>query len=359
MHTASVERHAIRKPDPWFLCLILFVPLIVSGQETGSSVADYLATQKAKLQAQLAKDKEREAKAQSALDQARHALASAEGSGDAEAAQIARQAVKIAEGALSKAQAQSQQTIYRIKLTQRALDNLPPEDAVDRLADRVLSWYGEKISEQVDNEFVRDPGFVADHEQVKRLVGLVERLQKLSSRPDDRLPIKILKGNQVEMMAGATRTTIYVEKAYLDLNPSDDELMFVLGHELTHAQRDHIAKHVLKQKGESALNRLQNIDASDPEVKEIINQAALAARMSDYSKAQEKEADLVGAQLAIGAGASTNGIRDALDRMQRWYAAGTAMYDEPRRKLELLTADHPTPPQRRQYLEEALGIKLR
>jgi hypothetical protein len=382
--SAAVRAFAPSQPQG-LRCNELFakvLPHLVSGDGTANAIAERLAARadatrrdyalalpRAKLEMLLARALEERAngerllaKAQRERKEAEQILALAkEDPADSDNKLViderAPRAIKEAKAAEAAAELAIRRAQQRIRATERAIANLPPDDSVDRVEEDVLSWYGERISKQVDDECARNPGFVDDAMEAARLATIIGRLRAVSLRPAETLTVRILKSDSVNQVAAATGTFIYVEQAYLNLKPSDDELLFVLGHELAHAQLSHAIKHELRRRGEEALNRLQPLDATRPGAKEFIHEMAVRARMSDYDKSQESQADLIGAELALGAGGSPRGISDALDRIQAWETASAAdprvPHDAAHQSLWRLTADHPAAKDRRLALEEA------
>ncbi|MDO8349208.1 MAG: M48 family metalloprotease [Planctomycetota bacterium] len=249
----------------------------------------------------------------------------------------------------------------RIRLVERALANLP---AAPHPNEGVMWRLGQFFGLQYDEQIEKERGFVADKEQEDRLNAILLRLKQRSVRPDQPLEVKILAGSEISVVALATQTCVYVEKSYLDLKPTDDELLFVIGHELAHSQLGHGARKVVTHLEQRLLESIQGAEAGDARVDAAIHAAAINARMSGPVQELEQEADLVGAQIAIAAGADVRGLRDLIHRMERWESEEHAdrvargVGDAAHEALRKLIASHPAASRRRAYLEESIGTKL-
>ncbi len=111
---------------------------------------------------------------------------------------------------------------------------------------------------------------------------------------------------------------------------SDDELAFVLGHEIEHIDHYHAAERV---QIEAQLHKM-NLDV-------IIAAAQIPLDLwqAGYSKDEEFEADREGLRLAVAAGYSPQGAIDSLNRFLRWDREYVAHSDEPAEALSRLAVD--------------------
>jgi predicted Zn-dependent protease len=99
---------------------------------------------------------------------------------------------------------------------------------------------------------------------------------------------------------------VFIGQGLLDQMTSEDELAFVLGHEIEHIDHYHAAERV---QIEARLNKL-NLD-----VVAAVAQIPISLWQAGYSKEQEFEADREGLRLASAAGYSPRG---AVNMLQRW-----------------------------------------
>lgn len=195
---------------------------------------------------------------------------------------------------------------------------------------------------------------VIDPDGEARVSRLVERIKALSPYPDD--PVKVrLYGSPKDPAtdygmsrfdAFSTSDTIFFNTGFLDRKPTDDEILFVAGHELGHIQRDHYAGYLGSIRREEMVDRGRTLlgareVSSNPEVAEAIRQV----RMHDLNYSQELEAERFGTTMALAAGAKLDALRDR-------YARGMAN-ENPRSAATEQAADHP---QFRRYYEEQKKI---
>ena len=301
----------------------------------------------------------------------------------------AEQAMAKDRGALAKIDEHLALVNRRIGLTVRAIQNLAPEQggpaqsssaearrsAITRLANalrctdpeapdlrdvsrlKLLATGDDVCSRRFDELSGEEYGFLNDPVLHGRLETIVAHLQVRSNGTNAPVAVRILR--ECSGLGGgafSTATTIYVDQCYLKQRPSDDELTFVFAHELAHVQLQHVNLAYLHVTSDTAIR-------GEPSSTEAI---------ADYTRDQELEADLLGAELALAAGASPVGIRDALwriaaerDEMER---NRLRSMNEKQRKLyesdiarighDRLTASHPGPEDRLKALESVLGSRF-
>ena len=146
-----------------------------------------------------------------------------------------------------------------------------------------------------------------NHPDLVRLRGIAARMLPIAPRWNERArnwqwEVNLLGSAQVNAfcMPGGKIAVYY--GLLKSLNPSDDELAIVMGHEIAHAllehSRERIAKDQLTQMGAGVLSSLLNLG-------QIGNTAlGLGANMLSlkFSRGDESEADKVGLELAARAG---------------------------------------------------------
>jgi predicted Zn-dependent protease len=136
--------------------------------------------------------------------------------------------------------------------------------------------------------------------------------------------------------------------------------MFVLSHEIAHTELDHSAFGVAREIGLTVKDVLSTpeVDARDPRVRAAIRKVGRQIVNSPFLKANERDADVLGAQIAMDAGVSPAGIKTAMDRIAAIHAARSTPAGEPGRRLDGLTASHPDPTERLRALEAVLGPRF-
>ncbi len=256
----------------------------------------------------------------------------------------------------------------RLSPTESLGDNLPgfiPE-SIGRARWAFSLWLGEKIDREEENTY----GFYNGPALKQKLHRVISRLKQVSLRPRDPGQFRILNTGDPEIIAEASSSTIYFGKAYLDLPPSEDELMFVAAHEIAHVEMNHTfskAANVTGVRIRELLHTIKNritssllsLDSREPG--ESFRETQNKIDWGLYSQAREREADLWGARIALAAGASPQGIKDTLDRFQasrerfKFMFQGRSSADN---TIDTQTLTHPLPLTRLEYLEQALGPRF-
>ena len=284
----------------------------------------------------------------------------------------ADRALTLAREALAKIDERIRLADLRIRMTLRSLQYLKPEQGGVTKASPSIDEPRRELNRQADCEnegryadgyYGSEYGFVTDPILVSRLTSLVNRLQLLSPRPDVPITVRVL-ADESRLGAFATANTVFFDKAYLDRSPSESELMFTAAHELAHIQLGHFSETIIKS--EQDKQRLEEQFAKEfgsegskalgKRSKEVL----LKMRTGLWEQRQEEAADLLGAQQALEAGASPQGIYEAMLQMDAdekafWQKNGVAQ-DIQRYKDSL--RDHPKPLDRLKALEAVLGEKF-
>lgn len=163
-------------------------------------------------------------------------------------------------------------------------------------------------------------------------LGRVEKIgfkvASVSDRQNVRYEFHILDNkelNAVSLPGGF----IYINKGLLD-KLNDDELAFVLGHEIGHVAAKHAVK---KLQANLAFDLLMNIALSATHAGQL-NGAASAARATGtaynlinlgYSRKDEYFADLLGLKYAFKAGFSPKGAISALEKIKKEESGGVRL----------------------------------
>lgn len=237
------------------------------------------------------------------------------------------------------------------------------------IAERLAHMYEMPVAEKHDREYYQiveqEYGFSDDPVLKERVERLTERVRALSPYPDEPSRVRIvdrpadpnLAGGLYRAPAVCTSDTIYFGIEYLEKNPSDDEIMFIAGHEMAHVQRGHHAKYILSQKlvshtvSPDDLIDWDNTTLSDEQIQSI-RQAAYDGALHDLNHEQELEADRLGFFMAISAGAKPGAIREAFDDVS------SRRVGQPRSaadRLDDLTSTHPEDADRVEQIRRIYG----
>ncbi|MCX8107488.1 MAG: M48 family metalloprotease, partial [Verrucomicrobiae bacterium] len=114
---------------------------------------------------------------------------------------------------------------------------------------------------------------------------------------------------------------VFLSTSVLDLcNRYQDEVAFVLGHEMAHVIRGHASDRFLQ---ESVLKILTARLGESPPLGELVKQTALRLLTNSYSQECEFEADELGSRLAYAAGHHPLASTRLLDRLQQMHSQQT------------------------------------
>jgi predicted Zn-dependent protease len=127
------------------------------------------------------------------------------------------------------------------------------------------------------------------------------------------------------------------------LDPTDDELAQVIGHEISHALANHTAERMSVALATSAGVTLAGVLSEDAQA--TMSVAAIAAALAvqlPNSRASESEADQIGIELAAKAGYNPNAAVTLWQKMERVSGGGSPQF----------MSTHPSPGNRQQRLAE-------
>jgi predicted Zn-dependent protease len=147
---------------------------------------------------------------------------------------------------------------------------------------------------------------------------------------------------------------VFVGQGLLDQMTSEDELAFVLGHEIEHIDHYHAVERV---QVEAQLHKV------DLDIVAAVAQIPIGLWQAGYSKDQEFEADREGLRIAVAAGYSPQGavkMTARLAALQREYVihAETPTGELSQLAVEGLTGyfrTHPLPSERREQIDEVIS----
>lgn len=170
-----------------------------------------------------------------------------------------------------------------------------------------------RIGDELASRYVAaEPPHTAEMRAMEKYVGEVG--VRVASRAQRRLPYRfhlIADANLINAFA-LPGGHVFVGQGLLDQMTSEDELAFVLGHEIEHIDHRHAAERV---QIEAQLRKL-NLD-----VVAAVAEIPLSLWQAGYSKDEELEADREGLRVASAAGYSARG---AVVLFERW----TQLYRE-------------------------------
>lgn len=175
------------------------------------------------------------------------------------------------------------------------------------------------LGKNVAAELTKTHSLETDKNTVDRAQRIGARLSAVTDRKDLDYKFYVLTDkelNSVSLPGGF----IYVNRGLMDaLN--DDELAFVLGHELGHEAARHIVKKLQANMAyqlliDIAFARTTNTQALSQSVNMVYNLVELG-----YSREDEYEADRLGAKYAFKGGFNPNASLSALEKLKRYETA--------------------------------------
>ena len=199
------------------------------------------------------------------------------------------------------------------------------------------------------SKIVADPAI----EKYVNRVGLWVALQ--GSRPD--LPWRFAVLDNPNVNAFATPGGyVFITRGLLERMTSEAELAGALGHEIAHVEKMHHLKAMKKDARLKLLGRgvghvaKKNTDAEEMERLSKVGTVAKGLYARGLDKADEFEADRIGAVLAARAGYDPYGLAQVLQTLDAVTGDTT--------KFALLFKTHPKPADRLAQLDKALGAQL-
>jgi len=203
---------------------------------------------------------------------------------------------------------------------------------------------GRRLSKKVEEEFklCKDPQYL------ERLYKVAERLVKVQSREDIVYHFDILDKDDINAFT-LPGGYIYVFKGLMEFIKSDDELAFVLGHEIAH----NVAKHAIKKLQGYLGSQLLLVLSTQAKSAGFIQGMELALRsiFSSYSREDEFLADKLGVQYAKEAGYNPCASIEFLMRLHSY------QMKQPSKSISYFRT-HPYIPQRISALKKELGLPL-
>ncbi|MGO9340688.1 MAG: M48 family metalloprotease [Terracidiphilus sp.] len=147
---------------------------------------------------------------------------------------------------------------------------------------------------------------------------------------------------------------VFVGQGLLDQMTSEDELAFVLGHEVEHIDHYHAVERVQIEA------QLKNLDL---DIVAAIAQIPMSLWQAGYSKQQEFEADREGLRIAAAAGYSPQGAVNLLERWTKLHNEFVIHSETPTDELSQLAIDglsgyfrtHPLPSERLEQVSEVIA----
>jgi hypothetical protein len=201
-----------------------------------------------------------------------------------------------------------------------------------------------EIGKEVAKELERQYGVWDDPQQSRRVERIGRSLVAVCDRKDMPYTFKILNERKELNAVTAPGGFIYITRALLEALDNDDELAFVLGHEIGHVCGDHIRKQLSQAMAGSLL--LDWLTGGASRWVQIGTDLMFALYQRGYSRQHERDADARGVRYMKAAGYNPIAAITALKKLGM----------ERHRGINKWFATHPDVPERIQRIGEMLGV---
>ncbi len=199
---------------------------------------------------------------------------------------------------------------------------------------------GKEVAAQLEKEY----GVWDDPEQTRRLERIGKSLVAVCERKDMPYTFKILNEKKELNAMTAPGGFIYITRALLEALESDDEIAFVLGHEIGHVTGDHIRKQLSQAIAASIL--LDILTARSSQLVRIGSDIMFSLYQSGYSRQHERDSDTRGVRYMKAAGYNPIAAITALKKL------GMERY----KGLIRWFGTHPDVPSRIERIAKMLGV---
>jgi beta-barrel assembly-enhancing protease len=192
---------------------------------------------------------------------------------------------------------------------------------VTRIPDDEEVGVGENMAKQYE---ASESSFTPEEKALDVYVNQVGR--RLAVQAKRKLPFRfhVVPNADLINAFGLPGGQVFIGKGLLDQLTSEDELAFILGHEIEHIDHYHAVERV---QIEAQFNRL------DLEEFAALAQLPVSLLQDGYSKDEEFEADREGLRLAVAAGYSAQGAVKLLERWTQLYREYVIHADTPTDEL--------------------------
>lgn len=203
---------------------------------------------------------------------------------------------------------------------------------------------GKEVAAALEKEY----GVWDDPEQTRRIERIGRSLVAVCERKDMPYTFKILNERKELNAMTAPGGFIYITRALLEALESDDEVAFVLGHEIGHVTGDHIRKQLSQAIAGSLL--LDILTGRASQLVRIGTDIMFSLYQSGYSRQHERDADSRGVRYMKAAGYNPVAAITALKKLGmerykgliRWFGTHPDVPSRIQRIAEMLRVDPET-----------------
>lgn len=160
--------------------------------------------------------------------------------------------------------------------------------------------------------------------QQLRVEGIVRRILAHSDRPDQVFNVLLIQDKTLNA-AALPGGFLMVHRGLLEAL-DDDELAFVIGHELSHVMLRHAANRLNVQTATLSVTELQRARGAQDKATAVLKSDELYLMMMGHSRQLELEADLYGLLYAVRAGYPAAAASAAMKKLQASVPARSGVY---------------------------------
>lgn len=201
---------------------------------------------------------------------------------------------------------------------------------------------GKQGSEQLEKQFK----VWVNPEQQSRLDSIGHSLAATSTRQDIKFSFKMLDTDMINAMA-LPGGHVYATRGLMEKFPDNDQLAFVLGHEIAHVEE----RHSVEKMGETVLRKLVTLPLNFRQwnLSKYFLNAGDDIIGNRYTQPKETQADKLGQEHIARMGIDPEKAADAMQHLME--VSGSGKQQVPA-KLEQIFSDHPPSQQRIDQLRQ-------
>ncbi|MCS7252994.1 MAG: M48 family metalloprotease [Armatimonadota bacterium] len=213
---------------------------------------------------------------------------------------------------------------------------------IDLLTRELEIRIGKQAAIEVEQEY---GGVIAGGAYVERLQHIGSKIAAVCPRKDVSYTFKVLNNEKLVNAISLPGGPVYVTKRLMDLCPTDDELAYVVGHEVAHIAMKHARKQISER---LALGLVGSIFMPESDIVRVGVAVALTLHERGYSRSHEREADKYGVLYMMQAGYNPIGALKVLSMFLKMEGSKDGAF------IRLLRT-HPHPKERLKHVRAVIS----
>jgi len=213
---------------------------------------------------------------------------------------------------------------------------------IDLLTREIEIRIGRQAAVEIEKEY---GGVVSEGVYVERVQRIGFKISSVCQRKDIAFSFKVLNNEKWLNAVSLPGGYVYVTKKLVERCSTDDELAFVIGHEVAHIAMKHARKQISER---LALSMAASLFAGDSDVVRVGVAIALTLHERGYSRLHEREADKYGTIYMMQVGYNPIGAMKVL----RMFIKMESSRDD---AITRLLRTHPHPKERLKYVRAVIS----